>query len=998
MTTPVDSAARRRATTELDTTFFVEAAAGTGKTTTLVARIVAIVAGGRARLSEIVAITFTEKAAGELKQRLREQLEKNLPAAKLAEALRDLERAQITTIHAFCAAMLRERPVEARVDPQFAVADDLQRQLVLDAAWSEWLEGELTKNPGALRQALLREVRMEQIKELATLLVDNRSRLATLPWPAPQPVAVRAVYRQLTAALPALAAGLKHSSARSENFYQRAQAVLDVVPQLEPASDERTVAVLTALELSEPRRQADFDSPENFREFKATIKELKAILTGFATSTQHNFLVELAAWLPGFVAHFQQVKHRQALLDFDDLLEKARDLLRTDPAVRRQFQQRYRFLLVDEFQDTDPVQSEIVVALGGDVPGKLFVVGDPKQSIYGFRRADIEMYAGTRDQLAAAGATLQFRQNFRSQATIITWVNEVFAKIFRPTGFQPDYIQLEASHPPEGKVVVLRPKIIPDKQSVGEARRAEARAIAGYLQRQVRDKQFRWGDVALLFRSFTGIEVFGDAFIAAGVPYRIIGGRGYYQRQEIQTLIALLCCLDNPADKLNLIAVLRSPLFGWTDEQVFLANQAGGLNYLGERAGGAVSGDTADKLLRELHAVRHDQSVPAFLERVFAATHICQAFFACGPEGPASVANLLKALELARRVEAAGIRSLRGFVRQLRATLLNGLDEEPAPASEAADDVVSLLTMHKAKGLEFPVVVLADLAGQSSDSGARLVANRAGSTFELRFANCRTAGFDDGNAEQSDRDQAEEIRLLYVAATRARRRLIVPWFANRGERLDLLKSGFEPVASDLVEVDFGAGEVVRAEAAEGQAVTSGSTAAELLAQRAAWQADRVALLARAVVPAVGVSPSKLAHEAEPPEEEPVGGARAAAMELGVRVHAALERMDATGLPEEARPWVERALESDLLKRVGRADEVYRELPFAAGTLEGKIDLLFREGKKWVLVDYKTDAKTDAERYRAQMQAYATALQQVAGIAVAEQWLFFLRTGEMVSLT
>ena len=997
MTTPVDSAARRRATTELDTTFFVEAAAGTGKTTTLVARIVAIVAGGRARLSEIVAITFTEKAAGELKQRLREQLEKNLPAAKLAEALRDLERAQITTIHAFCAATLRERPVEARVDPQFAVADDFQRQLVLDAAWAEWLEGELTNNPGALRQALLREIRMEQIKELATLLVDNRARLATLPWPAPQPVAVRAVYRQLTAALPALATGLKHSSARSENFYQRSQAVLDVVPQLEQASDERTVAVLTALELSEPRRQSDFDSLENFRDFKATIKELKAILTGFATSTQHNFLVELAGWLQGFVAHFQQFKHRQALLDFDDLLEKARDLLRTDTVVWRQFQQRYRFLLVDEFQDTDPVQSEIVVALGGDVPGKLFVVGDPKQSIYGFRRADIEMYAGTRDKLAKAGSTLQFRQNFRSQATIITWVNEVFAKIFRPTGFQPDYIQLEASHPPDGKVIVLRPKIIPDKQSVGEARRAEAQAIAGYLQRQVRDKQFRWGDVALLFRSFTGIDVFSDAFVAAGLPYRIIGGRGYYQRQEIQTLIALLCCLDNPADKLNLVAILRSPLFGWTDEQVFLANEAGGLNYLGERAGNAVASDPAYKLLRELHAVRHDHSVPAFLERVFAATHICQAFFACGPDGSASVANLFKALELARRVEAAGIRSLRGFVRQLRATLLNGLDEEPAPASEAADDVVCLLTMHKAKGLEFPVVVLADLAGHSSDSGARLVANRAGPTFELRFANCRTAGFDDGNAEQSERDQAEEIRLLYVAATRARRRLIIPWFANHGERLDLLKSGFEPVASDLVEVDFGDGAGDGIAATNGPAATRGSTAAELLAQRAVWQAEQAALLARVVVPSVRVSPSKLTHETEPQEEEPVGGARAAAMELGVVVHAALERMDATGLPDEARQWVERALQSDLLKRVGLADEVYRELPFAAGTLEGKIDLLFREGKKWVLVDYKTDAQPDPEMYRAQMQAYAMALQQVAGIVVSEQWLFFLKTSEMVNL-
>jgi len=336
--------------------------------------------------------------------------------------------------------------------------------------------------------------------------------------------------------------------------------------------------------------------------------------------------------------------------------------------------------------------------------------------------------------------------------------------------------------------------------------------------------------------------------------------------------------------------------------------------------------------------------------------------------------------------------------------------------------VVQLLTMHKSKGLQFHVVVLADLAGKSTDNGPCLLRQGKESLFQLRFAGCRTIGFDEATTAQDKRDEAEEIRLLYVAATRAQHRLIIPWFANRGERLDLLKKGFEPVASDLVEVDFGEQQLVGAlaengkaptsrvgrdaavvcgkpaVARDGKAVTSHRTPNELLVQRAAWQAERAALLARAVVPAVRVSPSKLAHETAPHEEELVGGTRAAAMELGVVVHEALERMDATGLPDEARQWVERALRSDLLKRVGQADEVYRELPFAAGTMEGKIDLLFREGKKWVLVDYKTDAQPDAERYRAQMQAYATALQQVAGIAVSEQWLFFLRTGEMVSLT
>ena len=236
---------------------------------------------------------------------------------------------------------------------------------------------------------------------------------------------------------------------------------------------------------------------------------------------------------------------------------------------------------------------------------------------------------------------------------------------------------------------------------------------------------------------------------------------------------------------------------------------------------------------------------------------------------------------------------------------------------------------------------------------------RATGEFQLRCAGCRTAAFGDAKKDQDQRDEAEEIRLLYVAATRAERHLVIPWFKETGERLDLLARGFQPEASDLVEVDLG-GAILPV--ATGNDCKRGACATDLLAGRLAWQTERTALLARAAVPAVRVSPSKLAHEAEPHEEEPVGGPRAAAMEL-----------------------------------VGKADEVYRELPFAVGSLEGKIDLLFREGKKWVLVDYKTDAQPDAERYRAQMQAYATALQQVAGIVVAEQWLFFLRTGEMVSL-
>lgn len=942
----IDAPARQATATQLDTTFFVEAAAGTGKTTALVARILTAVTSGRARLHEIVAITFTEKAAGELKLRLREELTKKLTGAKLHAALADLERAPITTIHSFCASLLRERPVEARVDPQFAVADALQRELLLDEAWANWLAGELTTNPPALRQALLREIGIPALRELAALLVDHRDRLA---WPAKTPVDLRATRRQLEAAVPALERCRQHNIAKSDNFYTRVQTFLDTLPQLESASPERAAALLAKLTLTVPRAKAEFDSADTFAEAKQIITDLKPVLENYQTAAAHNFLVELAGWLTGFVTYFQRFKLAKAVLDFDDLLEKTRDLLRVV-----EFHSRYKFVLVDEFQDTDPIQNELVRAIGGDVPGKLFIVGDPKQSIYGFRRADIEMYAGTK--AALPGEVVQFQRNFRSQATIIAWVNAVFAGIFQPTSFQPDYIALEAHRAAAGKVTVLKSAEF-KKQSIDETRREEATAIARYLHAQ----KIPWQDVALLFRSFTGVDVYAEVFTELGVPFRIIGGRGYYQRQEIQTLIALLCCLDNPNDKLNLVATLRSPLFGWTDEQIHLSHR----DYL--RAD-----NPAFALLQELHDARHRFSIAGFVEHVLARTHLCQAFFVLDPT---SVANLLKALELARQVETAGIRSLRGFVRQLRQTIVAGVDEEPAPAHEDQAPAVQLLTMHKSKGLEFPVVILADLAGKSSDSGTRLVSG------QLRFASCKTAGFADAVKVQNERDAAEEIRLLYVAATRARERLIIPWFAEKGDRLDCLRGGFDSEYAEVVTEfpTFSAGEK--------------TAPTRRPANRIAWQTERAALLARAGKSNLRASPSKLSEE-----DEPVSFARAQAMDLGTQVHDALERLDASGLTGQPKAWVERALRSPVFQRAGKAAEIYRELPFADGTLDGKIDLLFREGQRWVLVDYKTDEVQDATAHAMQLRAYRDALSKTAGIAVEELLVLFVRTGAVVNVT
>ena len=1024
---PVDHKEREAAATDLDTTFFVEAAAGTGKTTALVARIVSAVESGRARLGEIVAITFTEKAAGELKVRLREKLEEALKGNKRKEALADLERAHITTIHSFCAWILRERPIEAVVDPLFAVADELQRRLLFEEAWDEWLEAELGKNPPALRQALLFGVELDTLPELAALLVEHRDRLPAVKWPAPETVDVDGVVAELRSAAPTLERCLKHFTLRSENAYKRTRTLLDSLPSLSHASVERKMAVLRSLELTGPKARAHLDSEEAFRELRDTIKQLGSLLESFAAAADHNFLVELVVWLRGFVDHFQKAKHDRALLDFDDLLMKTRDVLRGNAEVRRELQQRFKFVLIDEFQDTDPVQTEVVLLLGEGVPGKLFVVGDPKQSIYGFRRADIEMYAGTRREIERKGRVLTFRQNFRSASTILDWVNDVFTKILVKStdgDYQPEYIglaswpELQTTH---AAVTLLRPKQSL-KASTDELRRTEATAVARYLRQQVDSGAFEWSDVALLFRSFTGVETYGDVLQGQGVPFRIIGGKGYYQRQEIQTLSSLLSCLDNPADKLNLVATLRSPLFGWADELVFLTTATQGLDYLTEASTDAVEQvKQTFALLRELHARRHDFSVAGYVEHVFALTRICEAFFACQPDGAQCVANLLKALELARQLETAGVRSLRAFVRRLRDTVLGGVEEEPSPASEESENVVRVLTMHKAKGLEFPVVVLPDLAGRSSDSGAKLLFRRNGSC-ELRFASRRTAGFDEADADCKKREEAEEIRLLYVATTRAKKRLVIPWFAEKGGRIDLLARGFVPAASALVEApDLDSLAVKNAETKKPE--TKHGSSAQLIDKRRAWAASREELLARAAKSALRKSPSKLAGESEPPEEEPIRQERARAMDFGVAVHGALEVLDLqatgaeqskqieqflvlTGLSDEdkrrAVEMIGSAIGSELLARARNAEQVYRELSFTQvlgeGLMEGKVDLLFCEKGQWVLVDYKTDVRVEVAKYVEQLRAYEIALKQVAGIDLAQKLLFFLGSGTVKQVT
>ena len=368
----VDRDERRRAIEDLDTTFLVEAAAGSGKTTLLLGRIVNLVRSGRARLAEIAAVTFTEKAAADLRVRLRGELAR----AGLHEALRELESARIGTIHAFAAGLLRERPVEAGVDPGFTVADPLTARLLLDRTWEAWLPEALSDPSAAetVRQAIERGLGLERLRDLAFALVDARDRLGGLPDPEPYAEAPAILNVEVRATIVRLAERARGAVKDPEDRAARALEDLALwVHQTAglPEADQLSALLGPARLPDKPEKlgnKAKWRDKAALEECRTGLIALNERVEAARAVARHNLVAGLARWASGFVAAYDLAKGRAGCLDFLDLLLGARNLVRDRADVRRDFQRGIRYLLVDEFQDTDPLQLEMVLSLAEGAP------------------------------------------------------------------------------------------------------------------------------------------------------------------------------------------------------------------------------------------------------------------------------------------------------------------------------------------------------------------------------------------------------------------------------------------------------------------------------------------------------------------------------------------------------------------------------------------------------------------------------------------------------
>lgn len=831
-----DQVERELIRTGLDKTLVVEAAAGTGKTTELVNRIISILASGLATVDRIVAVTFTEKAAGELKLRLRAGLDRERASAtrdsdryrNIEGALSRLEEARAGTIHSFCADLLRAHPMEAGIDPEASSMDENEAARLYGNVFNLWLQETLENPPEGVRRSLRRPSEdgpTERLRKAGWELTNWRDFHAS--WSRPTFDRQGRVDELIVSLGAFVTLTANPSNARHPLYvdtWQARQLMDDVMGRERTRARDYDGLEAELVGLARNRdfctlRRKGYGTTFGEGVTKQQVLDAHAALVSalqrFSEDADADLAALLSSELRETISRYEQRKEKVARLDFLDLLLRARDLVRGNDDVRKDLQQRFTHIFVDEFQDTDPLQAEVLLLLAADDPdvrdwrqvtpvlGKLFIVGDPKQSIYRFRRADVGVYQQIKDMLVARGATvLYLRTSFRSVPSIQNAVNASFASVMTrdPAALQAEYVSLapfRPDHPEQPSVVALSiPRPYGGFGRITEAAILDSLpdATGAFIEWVLKDSGWtvteRGGEgrvaiaprhICVLFRRFEkfGTDMakpYADALQARGVPHVLVGGKSFHQREEVGSLRTALAAIEWPDDELSVFSTLRGSLFAVPDHLLLIyRNEFRHLHPF--RIPAELSEDLAPirdalQLLADLHRNRNFRPVARTISLLLDATR-AHAGFAMRPSGEQVLANVLHVADLARAYEAGGGISFRSFVEQLMEEAERGESPEAAIYEEGMEGV-RLMTVHRAKGLEFPVVILADIT-------AKIAARSAGRYIDTENGLCavRLAGWlpRDVLAHQTEelaRDRAEGIRVAYVAATRARDILVIP--------------------------------------------------------------------------------------------------------------------------------------------------------------------------------------------------------------------------------
>jgi len=1118
-----DARDRQVAIATFDRNLVVTAGAGTGKTTLLVDRLVHLLLRNPEpiKITEVVALTFTNKAAEEMKLRLRQRLQAfldieldNQPAndeeektrkdiealiacyqlskdeldSRAHDALRNMERSDIGTIHSFAGNLLRLYPLEAGIDPQFHEDDGAEFDRLFDEQWNLWLDQELSLRSCHAEdwRKVLPRCQLDQIKALAKSIstenVDLRQNLD-------RPNTIPATLRDWLAKLKSQAAKLTklHPEDRlNEKLVDAARAVIGEFLQAGRRSDALKEESALLSEKSISRNLKGWE-PGDVAEAQQVVRAAKGLVhvDGELTGLLWRLLVPYAG-------EFRERFIREGHLSFDGLLVRARNLVRDQEHVRADLKRRYRAILIDEFQDTDPIQYEILLYLAEAqgasakdwrkvelTPGKVFVVGDPKQSIYAFRRADIEAYLEVVEKIIKAqnGVECRLTTNFRSNAAILDVVNGAFETVMQAQdGLQPPYI---AIHPAPGRTtapshipkLLVRKIVTADQEMNAEtARRLEGESLARWLKEQVLGKTVILNargetvhaqpkDVAILLRKLTDIHDYLEPLRRQGIRYVVEGERHFYAAKEIIDAVSLLRAVENPHDRLALVGVLRSPLGGLTDQQIYELHRQNLLDY---RSAAKLPGKDFPPTLAELYdalARLHDETgtmpIGAAVAHVFAILPV-ELLAACYFQGEQAVANLQKLAQQAELLGREGLTTLKAAIRQLEQRVLDVKDEGESVLAEENLDAVRIMSIHKAKGLEFPMVILAGC--QTGIEGRHSADAEAMFDWSTALTGLRIGSISDLAglyiAEKARlRNTEEEKRLLYVAMTRARENLIISCAPSSrrssGSFLSMLDSTLNDSvagaeASKTVNVGNGAVEIeVVSESLTAPSRTK--TSSKRSKKTSNWKsfvdawARRTSAYEKAQQAASFLTPTLLKRQEEASTE---AGRKlnsqifrqTPALVVGDLAHRFLQHWqfasDVKNFERQLHDFIAHAMPSEFessrreieseLRNVFQAffcSKAYAELagarilgreipllmPWSDQVMEGVIDLIYERNGLLYLADYKTDRvdkknlSEAAARYHQQAEIYLQAVRQSLGREPAGFKIIFLRLGEAVEL-
>ncbi len=825
-----DSDARRRISADHEHTLFVVAGAGTGKTTALVSRIVQLVASGHSDLLNLAAITFTEAAAGELRDRVRTALDRaargddsevatEAGQHRCADARRNIDEAALCTLHAFAQRIIATAPLQVGVPPRFEVVDEIESARQFHIRWSRLLD-QLLDDPQiaeAVTFGLMLGVRISDWRAIASSLHGQWDRIAedsalarTGHDDCAAPTLADIDPTPILAAIDVVLALRAHCNDPEDKLLERLQPFAPLREQIANADVYDLIELLSAnFPTANHGRQPSWDIPKS--QVVAAVQSAHSARTTFRAKLARSIFSIVTPQIADWCIEGAKQRCSEGRLEFHDLLVLARDLL-TVPATRTSIAARYEYLLIDEFQDTDPLQIELAMLLAQrfsdelgerpvarepwhtlDVaPGRLFFVGDPKQSIYRFRRADLDLYHRV-EHLFPEG-TVALTQNFRSVPAIIEWVNATFEGVLTSTGdagIQASPLALVAHRSPlhgAGPGVATFGEA--SKERAADLRDAEAGDVAAIVLDAVgnwsvydprlgceRPAQLR--DIALLLPTRAALDALDRAFDAADITARIESRSLVFATTEVHELLAMLEAIHDPGEAIAVVASLRTPGFGCSDRALAEWSLAGGSWDYREPVPEIIDSHhpvaLGMHLLGQFHSQHWWRSVSDTVTDVIETLQLfaLSTYHRRPRDRWRRVQFLLHHARTWDDVIPGA--DLGGFVQWARQQAEDQASAVEVPVPEPDDDAVRVMTIHGSKGLEFPIVILAGVGASPAVRVPPVIFTPSGAEFTAGASTHRveTLGYVEARGNETAHEEAERARLLYVAATRARDHLII---------------------------------------------------------------------------------------------------------------------------------------------------------------------------------------------------------------------------------